>query len=97
MELVALAKAYMVDDMQNKRRELMKQIEIFQIVEVEKITQTVRELEAVLADGVVANDMLGFVMYAEYEKAIKSWFKRQDELTSLIVEENGIEEEKLIL
>ncbi|EPS60605.1 hypothetical protein M569_14198, partial [Genlisea aurea] len=66
---LALAKASMVDDLQNKNQELMKQIEICQeenkildkmhrqkIAEVEKLTQTVRELEeAVLAGGAAAN------------------------------------------
>ncbi|KAE8736312.1 Microtubule-associated protein 70-2 [Hibiscus syriacus] len=66
---VASAKASMVDDLQNKNQELMKQIEICQeenrildkmhrqkVAEVEKLTQTVRELEeAVLAGGAAAN------------------------------------------
>ncbi|KAG2701553.1 hypothetical protein I3843_06G047400 [Carya illinoinensis] len=66
---VALAKASLVDDLQNKNQELMKQIEICQeenkildkmhrqkVAEVEKLTQTVRELEeAVLAGGAAAN------------------------------------------
>ncbi|EPS64520.1 hypothetical protein M569_10261 [Genlisea aurea] len=66
---LALAKASMVDDLQNKNQELMKQIEICQeenkildkmhrqkVAEVEKLTQTVRELEeAVLAGGAAAN------------------------------------------
>jgi hypothetical protein len=66
---VALAKASMVDDLQNKNQELMKQIEICQeenkildrmhrqkVAEVEKLTSTVRELEeAVLAGGAAAN------------------------------------------
>ncbi|XP_015895395.1 microtubule-associated protein 70-1 [Ziziphus jujuba] len=66
---VALTKASMVDDLQNKNQELMKQIEICQeenkildkmhrqkVAEVEKLTQTVRELEeAVLAGGAAAN------------------------------------------
>ncbi|KAI4379094.1 hypothetical protein MLD38_005432 [Melastoma candidum] len=66
---VALAKASMVDDLQNKNQELVKQIEICQeenkileklhrtkVGEVEKLTQTRRELEeAVLAGGVAAN------------------------------------------
>ncbi|KAK1374692.1 Myosin heavy chain [Heracleum sosnowskyi] len=66
---VALAKASMVDDLQNKNQELMKQIEICQeenkildrmhrqkVAEVEKLTQTVRELEEdVLAGGAAAN------------------------------------------
>nr|XP_010932543.1 microtubule-associated protein 70-2 isoform X2 [Elaeis guineensis] len=66
---VALAKASMVDDLQNKNQELMKQIEICQeenkildklhrqkVAEVEKLTQTVRELEeAILAGGAAAN------------------------------------------
>ncbi|TYI88571.1 hypothetical protein E1A91_D04G219600v1 [Gossypium mustelinum] len=66
---VALAKASMVDDLQNKNQELMKQIEICQeenkildkmhrqkVAEVEKLTQTVKELEeAVLAGGAAAN------------------------------------------
>ncbi|XP_019162060.1 PREDICTED: microtubule-associated protein 70-1-like isoform X2 [Ipomoea nil] len=65
----ALAKAALVDDLQNKNQELMKQIEICQeenkildkmnrqkVAEVEKLTQTVRELEeAVLAGGAAAN------------------------------------------
>ncbi|KAJ8770020.1 hypothetical protein K2173_009737 [Erythroxylum novogranatense] len=65
----ALLKASMVDDLQNKNQELMKQIEICQeenkildkmhrqkVAEVEKLTQTVRELEeAVLAGGAAAN------------------------------------------
>ncbi|RAL47834.1 hypothetical protein DM860_011419 [Cuscuta australis] len=65
----ALAKASMVDILQNKNQELMKQIEICQeenkildkmhrqkVGEVEKLTQTVRELEeAVLAGGAAAN------------------------------------------
>ncbi|KAG2411096.1 Microtubule-associated protein [Vigna angularis] len=66
---IALAKASMVDDLQNKNQELIKQIEICQeenkildkmhrlkVAEVEKLTQTVRELEeAVLAGGAAAN------------------------------------------
>ncbi|CAH8299112.1 unnamed protein product [Eruca vesicaria subsp. sativa] len=65
----ALAKSAMVDDLQNKNQELMKQIEIRQeenkildkmhrqkVAEVEKLTQTVRELEEdVLAGGATAN------------------------------------------
>ncbi|MCH81689.1 microtubule-associated protein 70-2-like, partial [Trifolium medium] len=65
----AMAKASMVDDLQNKNQELMKQIEICQeenkildrmhrqkVAEVEKLTQTVRELEeSVLAGGAAAN------------------------------------------
>ncbi|KAF8099283.1 hypothetical protein N665_0247s0061 [Sinapis alba] len=65
----ALAKASMVDDLQNKNQELMKQIEICQeenriidkmhrqkVAEVEKLMQSVRELEeAVLAGGAAAN------------------------------------------
>ncbi|KNA13649.1 hypothetical protein SOVF_114740, partial [Spinacia oleracea] len=65
----ALAKASMVDDLQNKNQELMKQIEICQeenkildkmhrqkVSEVEKLTQTKRELEEdVLAGGAAAN------------------------------------------
>ncbi|KQJ85560.1 microtubule-associated protein 70-1 [Brachypodium distachyon] len=66
---IALAKASLVDDLQNKNQELVKQIEICQeenkildrmhrqkVAEVEKLTQTVRELEeAVLAGGAAAN------------------------------------------
>ncbi|PIN10206.1 hypothetical protein CDL12_17213 [Handroanthus impetiginosus] len=66
---MALAKASLVDDLQNKNQELSKQIEICQeenkimdkmhrqkVSEVEKLTQTVRELEeAVLAGGAAAN------------------------------------------
>ncbi|KAI0494906.1 hypothetical protein KFK09_025052 [Dendrobium nobile] len=66
---IALAKASMVDDLQNKNQELVKQIEICQeenkildkmhrqkVAEVEKLSQTVRELEeAVLAGGAAAN------------------------------------------
>ncbi|KAJ4755676.1 Microtubule-associated protein 70-2 [Rhynchospora pubera] len=66
---IALAKAALVDDLQNKNQELIKQIEICQeenkildkmhrqkVAEVEKLTQTVRDLEeAVLAGGAAAN------------------------------------------
>ncbi|KAI4381552.1 hypothetical protein MLD38_007616 [Melastoma candidum] len=66
---IALAKASLVDDLQNRNQELMKQIEICQeenkisdklhrqkVAEVEKLTQTVRELEeAILAGGAAAN------------------------------------------
>ena len=66
---IALAKASLVDDLQNKNQELMKQIEICQeenkildkmhrqkVAEVKKLTQTVCELEeAVLAGGAAAN------------------------------------------
>ncbi|XVE90722.1 hypothetical protein DITRI_Ditri20bG0100100 [Diplodiscus trichospermus] len=66
---MALAKASFVDDLQNKNQELMKQIEICQeenkildkmhrqkVAEVEKLIQTVQELEeAVLAGGAAAN------------------------------------------
>ncbi|XWS16639.1 hypothetical protein CRYUN_Cryun34aG0108200 [Craigia yunnanensis] len=66
---MALAKASLVDDLQNKNQELMKQIEICQeenkildkmhrqkVAEVEKLTQTVQELEeALLAGGAAAN------------------------------------------
>ncbi|XP_075518604.1 microtubule-associated protein 70-1-like [Primulina tabacum] len=66
---VALMKASMVDDLQNKNQELIKQIEICQeenkildrmhrqkVAEVERFTQTVHELEeAVLAGGAAAN------------------------------------------
>ncbi|GAB2221657.1 hypothetical protein Drorol1_Dr00012842 [Drosera rotundifolia] len=65
----ALEKASLVDDLQNKNQEFLKQIEISReeskilekmhrqkVVEVEKLTQTVRELEeAVLAGGAAAN------------------------------------------
>ncbi|GMH20348.1 hypothetical protein Nepgr_022189 [Nepenthes gracilis] len=65
----ALAKASMVDDLQNKNQDLLKQIEICQeenkildklhrqkVAEVEKLMQTVGELEeAVLAGGAAAN------------------------------------------
>ncbi|KAI7739313.1 hypothetical protein M8C21_029380, partial [Ambrosia artemisiifolia] len=66
---IAMAKASMVDDLQNKNQELMKQVDICQeenrildkmnrqkVSEVEKLTQTVRELEeAILAGGAAAN------------------------------------------
>ncbi|CAN6443327.1 unnamed protein product [Victoria cruziana] len=66
---LALAKASLVDDLQNKNQELMKRIEICQeehkimdklhrqkVAEVEKLTQTVRMLEeSVLAGGAAAN------------------------------------------
>ncbi|KAJ0713847.1 putative microtubule-associated protein [Helianthus annuus] len=66
---MAMTKASMVDDLQNKNQELMKQIEMCQeenrildkmnrqkVSEVEKLTQTVCELEeAVLAAGATAN------------------------------------------
>ncbi|EPS68244.1 hypothetical protein M569_06527, partial [Genlisea aurea] len=66
---IALASASMVDDLQNKNQELSKQIEIcreenkildklqrLKVSEVEKLTQTVRELEeAVLSGGGAAN------------------------------------------
>ncbi|KAF5771714.1 putative microtubule-associated protein [Helianthus annuus] len=66
---MAMMKASMVDDLQNKNQELMKQIEMCQeenrildkmnrqkVSEVEKLTQTVCELEeAVLAAGATAN------------------------------------------
>ncbi|KAJ3694865.1 hypothetical protein LUZ60_000242 [Juncus effusus] len=66
---IALAKAAMVDDLQNKNQDLTKQIEICQeenkildrlhrqkVAEVEKLSQTVRELEeSVLAGGAAAN------------------------------------------
>ncbi|KAK3014044.1 hypothetical protein RJ639_008038, partial [Escallonia herrerae] len=58
---MALAKASLVDDLQNKNQDLIKQIEICQeenrildkmhrqkVAEVEKLTQTVRELEGLL-------------------------------------------------
>ncbi|KAL8478902.1 hypothetical protein ACS0TY_030697 [Phlomoides rotata] len=76
---MALAKAALLDDLQNKNQELGKQIEICQeenkildkmhrqrVYEVEKLTQTVRELEgAVLARGAVANAV------HEYEKKVQ--------------------------
>ncbi|XP_062233164.1 microtubule-associated protein 70-3 [Phragmites australis] len=66
---IAMAKAAMVDDLQNKNQELIKQIEICheenkildklhhqKVAEVEKFSQTVRELEeAVLKGGAAAN------------------------------------------
>ncbi|KAL6272524.1 hypothetical protein ACE6H2_023216 [Prunus campanulata] len=70
---IAMVKASLVDDLQNKNQELMKQIEYMpvdyqeenkildkmhrqNVAEVEKLTQTVRELEeAVLAGGAAAN------------------------------------------
>ncbi|XP_073149607.1 microtubule-associated protein 70-1-like [Henckelia pumila] len=66
---IALAKASLVDDLENKNQELVKQIEICQeenkildkmhrqkVAEVEKLTETVHELEeAVLAGGAAAN------------------------------------------
>ncbi|KAJ1701432.1 hypothetical protein LUZ63_001211 [Rhynchospora breviuscula] len=65
----ALAKAALVDDLQNRNQDLTKQIDICQeenrildrlhrqkIAEVEKLSQTVKELEeAVLAGGAAAN------------------------------------------
>ncbi|KAK1428943.1 hypothetical protein QVD17_17783 [Tagetes erecta] len=66
---IAMAKASLVDDLQNKNQELMKQVDICQeenrildkmnrqkVSEVERLTQTVRELEeAILAGGAAAN------------------------------------------
>ncbi|KAK1605458.1 hypothetical protein QYE76_029131 [Lolium multiflorum] len=66
---IAMAKAAMVDDLQNKNQDLMKQIEICheenkildklhrqKVAEVEKLSQTVRELEeSVLQGGAAAN------------------------------------------
>ncbi|BBN09267.1 hypothetical protein MPTK1_4g18350 [Marchantia polymorpha subsp. ruderalis] len=66
---VAEAKASMVDDLQNRNQELLKQIEIYQeenkildkmhrqkVAEVEKMSTTVAELEeALLAGGAAAN------------------------------------------
>ncbi|KAG9147568.1 hypothetical protein Leryth_007362 [Lithospermum erythrorhizon] len=66
---LAMTKAALVDDLQNKNQELMKQIEICQeenrildkmhrqkVAEVEKLMQSVRDLEeAVLAGGAAAN------------------------------------------
>ncbi|KAL6605848.1 hypothetical protein ACP70R_041501 [Stipagrostis hirtigluma subsp. patula] len=66
---IAMAKAAMVDDLQNKNQELIKQIEICheenkildklhrqKVAEVEKLSQTVKELEeAVLKGGAAAN------------------------------------------
>ncbi|CAK9184053.1 unnamed protein product [Ilex paraguariensis] len=66
---MALSKAALVDELQNRNQDLLKQIEICQeenkildkmhrqkVDEVEKLTQTVRELEeAVLAGGAAAN------------------------------------------
>ncbi|CAN6178573.1 unnamed protein product [Urochloa humidicola] len=61
---IAMAKAAMVDDLQNKNQELIKQIEICheenkildklhrqKIAEVEKLSQTVRDLEEALLQG----------------------------------------------
>ncbi|KAH6779614.1 microtubule-associated proteins 70-2 [Perilla frutescens var. hirtella] len=76
---MALAKASLVDDLQNKNQELGKQIEICQeenkildkmlrqkVSEVEKLTQTVCELEeAVLAGGAAANAV------REYQKKVQ--------------------------
>ncbi|XVF40898.1 hypothetical protein PTKIN_Ptkin01aG0153800 [Pterospermum kingtungense] len=76
---MALAKASLVDDLQNKNQELMKQIEICQeenkildkmhrqkVAEVEKLIQIVRELEeAVLAGGAAANAV------REYQKKVQ--------------------------
>ncbi|GER46109.1 microtubule-associated protein 70-2, partial [Striga asiatica] len=63
---MALAKASLVDDLQNKNQELGKQIEICQVSEVEKLTQTVRELEeAVLAGGAAANAV------CEYQRKVQ--------------------------
>ncbi|KAI4330546.1 hypothetical protein MLD38_028825 [Melastoma candidum] len=72
--LIALAKASVVDDLQNKNQELMKQIEIYQeenktldklhrqmVTKVENLTQMVRELEeAILAVGAAANVVRDF-------------------------------------
>ncbi|KAL5223578.1 hypothetical protein ABZP36_010217 [Zizania latifolia] len=66
---IAMAKAAMVDDLQNKNQELMKQIEICheenkildklqrqKVAEVKKLSQTVKELEElVLQGGAAAN------------------------------------------
>ncbi|CAI9099609.1 OLC1v1036458C1 [Oldenlandia corymbosa var. corymbosa] len=66
---VALAKASLVDELQNRNQDLMKQVEICQeenrildkmhrqkVAEVEKLTQTIHELEeAVLVGGAAAN------------------------------------------
>ncbi|KAL8235718.1 hypothetical protein R6Q59_016799 [Mikania micrantha] len=76
---IAMAKASMVDDLQNKNQELMKQVDICQeenrildkmnrqkVSVVEKLTQTVRELEeAILAGGAAAN------VVRDYERRIQ--------------------------
>ncbi|OMO72901.1 Myosin II heavy chain-like protein [Corchorus capsularis] len=85
---IALAKASLVDDLQNKNQELMKQIEICQeenkildkmhrqkVTEVDKLTQTVRELEeAVLAGGAAANAV------REYQRKVQ---EMNDEMKTL--------------
>ncbi|KAG6595418.1 Microtubule-associated protein 70-2, partial [Cucurbita argyrosperma subsp. sororia] len=85
---IALAKASMVDDLQNKNQELMKQIEICQeenkildklhrqkVAEVERLMQTVRELEeAVLAGGAAANAV------RDYQRKVK---EMSDEIRTL--------------
>nr|XP_015894907.2 microtubule-associated protein 70-2-like [Ziziphus jujuba var. spinosa] len=71
---IAVVKTTLVDDLLNKNQELMKQIEICQeenkildkmhrkkVAEVEKLTQTVHELEeSVLAGGAAANSVRDF-------------------------------------
>ncbi|XP_050229944.1 microtubule-associated protein 70-1-like [Mercurialis annua] len=88
---MALAKASLVDDLQNKNQELMKQIEICQeenrildkmlrqkVAEVEKLTQTVRELEeAVLAGGAAANAVRDYQRKVEEMNDEKKTLERE--------------------
>ncbi|KAB2631117.1 microtubule-associated protein 70-2-like [Pyrus ussuriensis x Pyrus communis] len=88
---IALAKASLVDDLQNKNQELMKQIEICQeenkiidkmqrqkVAEVEKLMQTVRELEeAVLAGGAAANAVRDYQRKVQEMNEEKKLLKRE--------------------
>ncbi|XP_044506286.1 microtubule-associated protein 70-2-like isoform X2 [Mangifera indica] len=88
---MALAKASLVDDLQNKNQELMKQIEICQeenkildkmhrlkVAEVEKLTQTVRELEeAVLAGGAAANAVRDYQRKVQEMSEEKKFLERE--------------------
>ncbi|KAJ0043849.1 hypothetical protein Pint_18258 [Pistacia integerrima] len=88
---MALAKAAFVDDLQNKNQELMKQIEICQeenkivdkmhrlkVAEVEKLIQSVRELEeAVLAGGAAANAVRDYQRKVQEMNEEKKYLERE--------------------
>ncbi|KAI9082067.1 hypothetical protein K1719_035992 [Acacia pycnantha] len=88
---IAMAKASLVDDLQNKNQELMKQVEICQeenkildkmqrqkVAEVEKLTQTVHELEeAVLAGGAAANAVRDYQRKVQEINDEKKMLKRE--------------------
>ncbi|KAG7959600.1 hypothetical protein I3843_10G078200 [Carya illinoinensis] len=74
----ALDRALMIEEVQNRNYQLKRQIEICQVLEVEKLSQTIQELEeAILSGGAAANSIPDYKRWMEELNEEKRTLERQ--------------------